>query len=280
MSNFIQSAIAVSLGFATGGLGAAAGMAFYASAAVGAVGAITGDKDLQKLGSLMTLASGIGAATGVLGTEAAAGAVGEEAVAESATGYDLHEADYGDVYNRVADTVTGGAVAPNNPALAGVDPGKATNIAAKAGTGTGGTTIGAPAAPVANPGLQNGFDPTWETQVTDAGRSVSVNAINNSAPSTSFLDKIASNPMGIYGAGLIAQGAGPAIAGMFASGTEEKKLELLKQQEEAKQAELERRTGNFNSIPSVNLGVQPSGQRLYRAPRPLINPYRSPALPN
>lgn len=274
MGQFVQTAVGVGLGVATGGLSTVAGMAFYASAAVGAVGAITGDKDLQKLGSLMTLASGIGAATGVLGTEVAAGAVGEEVVAESATGYDLHEADYGDVYNRVADTVTGGAVAPNNPALAGVDPGKATNIAAKANTGTGGTTIGAPAAPVANPGLQNGFDPTWETQVTDAGRSASV-----SAPSTSFLDKIASNPMSIYGAGLIAQGAGPAISGMFASGTEEEKLAFLKQQEEAKQAELERRAGNFNNISGVNLGVAPSGQRLYRA-RPLINPYRSPVLPN
>lgn len=260
MGNFVQPAIAVGLGVATGGLSTAVGLAFYASAAVGAVGAVTKNEDLQKLGTLIGLGAGIyGAATGAfageVAGEAAADAAIDSTVAEAAA-----ESAGGSLSQEAINTVSGSAIAPSNTALAGVDHGNTTNIAAKANAnaGTGVATAPAPASAPPVPAAPPGGTP----------------------PPGGFFDKILSNPQSMYGAGLIAQGVGPIIAGGFAGGTEEEKLEFLRQQEEAKQAELDRRVGNFSNIPSVNLGIKPSGQRLHRAPRPLINPYRSPVLPN
>lgn len=234
-----------------------AGLLLIGSAAVSAVGAITGDKDLQKLGTLVGIGTGIAAATGVIGTEAAVAGTAESA-ADSAVleGADIGEVTGADYFG--SPEVTGAAVDTSTAAgktISGVDPENATKtggLVTKAGVNAGASTTPA---------------------VTEAVK-------QTTTKNHGFFDKILSNPQSMYGAGLIAQGIGPVIAGGFAGNTEEEKLELLKQQEEARQAELERRAGNFNNIPSVNLGVAPSGQRLYRTPRPLINPYRSPVLPN
>lgn len=256
MSEYVQAAITVGLGVATGGLSTAVGMAFYASAAVGAVGAITGDKDLRKLGTLIGLGAGVASLAGV-GTGPLAGAEATTAGAEQAA---LNAASTGpnldgtvlEGYNNTVNAAPGvvsGPISGNVSAAAGIDPTKTASVLEKT---AGAVNAGASTTPA----------------VTEA---VKQTATQNPG----FFDKILSNPQSMYGAGLIAQGAGPVIAGAFTGNTEEEKLEFLRQQEEAKQAELERRTANFNSRGLI-LGVRPrAGATLW----PGDSYYKSPAIP-
>lgn len=238
-------------------------MALYASAAIQAVGIVTKNEDLQKLGAIVGIGAGIyGAATGAFGE--AAGEVAADEAIDATVAEAAAESTGGSLATEAAQEMSYGAVQGAGSGVvntANVAPTTNTDLAAKANVNTG-AGVSAPSAP---PSV--GAPPPAVTPPPTNGGGGFFGGFNLKDPQT------------LYGTGLIMQGAGPAIAGAFSSGTEEDKLELLKQQEAARQQEAERRAENFNNISGVDLGVRPSGATLYRRPRGLMYPYRSPTLP-
>lgn len=234
MCGLAQAIVTGAAAYFTGGLSTALGTTLSVSAAMQAVGVVTKNEDLQKLGTIVGIGAGIGGATGLISAEVGSGVLGTgvTAGAGSATGYDLHEADYGDVYNRVADTVTGGAVAPNNTGAPALTP----DVAAKA-TSTN---------------IANAATPPSAPPIPPPG---------GTPPPGGILNSIIKDPAKMYGAGLIAQGAGPVLAGAFGPDQGKiaaDKLALEQQRLDAQQAELDRRNKNFNNIPGVRLPLSPN----------------------
>lgn len=118
-----------------------AGMLMIGSAAVGAVGAITDNKTLKKIGALVGISTGLASATGLIGTKAAStgatfGTKAAEALKSGDVARSLKAADA--VTGSVAGAGSGAVVTPASGTLGAMPMEPLPDIAAKANADSGG----------------------------------------------------------------------------------------------------------------------------------------------
>ena len=250
MQNFVQPAIAAGLAYATGGLSTAVGIAFTASAAISTVGAITGDKDLMKVGALVGIGAGVaslaGVGTGALAGEGAATAGAEQAALDAtSTGPNLDGSvleGYQNAVNPAGGAVTGTVAVPGAPAVTPAVA-NAPSVAAKA---AGVVPTGVPTAAPGEGGILSFF---------------------NKQP-----DLVK------YGA---LQVGGNALAGAFGPDQEKMaadKLALEKERLAQEQANLDWKRANFNNVGLINMRMSPNYSASLYPNKTGAYPYRTPVI--
>ena len=246
MGNFVQPLIAGGLAYATGGLSTAVGIAFTASAAVGAVGAITGDKDLMKVGTLIGLGAGVASLAGV-GTGALAGEAGAGAAADS-------------IVEAGALESAGGSAAADTA----LEMSQAANYGTVAAPGT--AAINAPATPVAGVAEKAAVVAGSGGATAAPASSGIINAIKNADPLTKY--------------GMLQVG-GNALAGAFGPDQEKiaaDKLALEQQRLEQEQANIDYKRANMNNIGLINMRLSPNYSASLYPNKTGAYPYRTPVI--
>lgn len=218
-----------------------AGMALIGSAVIGTVGAITGNKSMQKIGGILGLAGGVAALAGATGS----------------------------VIGSTAAKAAGGAAASGAGSAASL-AGKSAALAAPTVTGS---VSGLPGASALTPGVAGSTTGVVASYgvpgVTTAATSAGGGGIIGGA-----IEKFKSlrSALGDEGMGALIKVGGEAVAGGFKTDPNVEQVELNRQKQDLELEEMRRKAANADNAGLINIGMHANPNADPYANYPYVTP--------